>query len=257
MAHIALAATSITPWEQAECPVAFVDMDAIPVEYQDDVNGVAALGLMTGTGTNQFAPQKEVTRAEACTVLCRLHQMGNIDTNALAPSEIQNMKIVFESKAVEENSYPYRKVLAKLPVELLELFTDKGWTLVFVADTATRYPQYSDAVGVTDAARRQICIEVESSLFLSDVQTVAHEFGHFLKYCTGSAINSKNNVAYQAEKDDLAALVHSNYCKQDPDEFFAEAFMASICYGSTAMEKAPQAYDVVMLALDTVFGDEM
>lgn len=185
------------------------------VDFERDLEyAVYAAGLYDEKVDADAAP----TRGEAMDITYRLIT-GNYKTLE-APAMWQDVNVIMESPNCwkERNRSMYEWTL--IPDKFIQKFKDENWTLRFVEEMKTYYPQHPTSIGMTEYEGRVITIATAFNRNAMDV--LAHEFGHFVM-CQAQ-IPMTGEYLYQAEKDKLAELTGSQYCKTNRYEYFAEAF---------------------------------
>ena len=95
--------------------------------------------------------------------------------------------------------------------------------------------------GITDTAENVIYIKNHEGKFR---QTVVHEIGHAWDDCKSFPSRSVDFLAiYDEEKDSLKDTENNiEYCKSNPQEYFAEAFQQYVLKGEVLRESSPKTY---------------
>lgn len=172
-------------------------------------------------------------------------------------SDFSEVDSINDMVIYSDNSMEYVKYhtyitdsLALIPEKLKNDFIDSGWSLIFVDKDLATYEMLSSMVspgttsGCTFPFYKLIVIELppkESDLNQAYLmQTVIHEFGHFLALRM-MAVNDTWNDIYNKERDNYA----TDYAKSNMSEAFACGYSSYILYKDMFSQKTPLSYNYI------------
>ena len=198
---------------------------------------IMRVGRELGLCDKQVTPLSAVTRGEAAQILHTLL------TNDLTVAEPRHPVLIENRAGVNLNSYLLE--LNKIPASMIEQFNADGWKYVIDYNRTGQKSRISgmECTGLTSYAERAI--------YVSDANSVAHEFGHYYDGALG--FPSKHKALYSAEAGSAPLRA---YAKSDAMEYFADCFAYWIRYADNSVRMgefqrlAPETYEYMKLIFD-------
>lgn len=198
---------------------------------------IMRVGRELGLCDKQVTPLSAVTRGGAAQILHALL------TNDLTVVEPRHPVLIENRAGVNLNSYLLE--LNKIPASMVEQFNADGWKYVIDYNRTGQKSRISgmECTGLTSYAERTI--------YVSDANSVAHEFGHYYDGALG--FPSKHKALYSAEGGSAPLRA---YAKSDVMEYFADCFAYWIRYADNSVRMgefqrlAPETYEYMKLIFD-------
>lgn len=191
------------------------------------------------------------TRGETLNLAYRLIQ--NDYKKQAEPELWQNVNVIMESPICwrERNMAMYEWTL--IPEKFTQSFQDNEWTLRFTGSMSNHYPEEPIAAGMTDFADKVITIAHAFNSHSTHV--LIHEFGHYTMHEIQIPLTQK--YMYETEKEQLAELTGSQYCKTNREEYAAEAFRYILLnrYNPSEYEKMRNQIPVTLNIIENGFLD--
>lgn len=151
--------------------------------------------------------------------------------------------------------------LTLLPQKLKDDFVADGWKVVFVKNDLADYEMLSGMVspgevsGCTFPFYKLIVIKVPEKTRESDklflMQTIIHEYGHYLSLKTG-ALNKYWTEIFNKE----SKYYSSDYAKSSLSEGFACSYANYVLFNESFKELNPLSHDYIDTVLKVYFKDE-
>lgn len=132
----------------------------------------------------------------------------------------------------------------KVPDSVLDMLKEEGYSIFLSAQPGSAYGiKYID--GITDTTQNVIVVKNYKGKFR---KSVVHEIGHALDDCLNFPSKSESfDLVYEAEKDSIivTGVDNPSYCKQSPQEYFAEAFQMYIYNPEVLKSSVPDTYEFI------------
>lgn len=196
-------------------------------------------------------PDATPTRGEVAELLYRL-ETDSYD-KPLKPTIMD--KIPLQISDTASNQWQVRNSIlhgwAVLSEKYQKAFRDKGWNIRILRSLREKSTELSGCIGYTDLETHEIDIGAVS--YKTGENIFLHEIGHFISYYSNEPLIKW--YMYDAEKEQIAALLGTPYGKQSREELFAEAVrcVLSTPKESSQYEKLKQEIPFSLAIIEEVF----
>lgn len=170
---------------------------------------------------------------------------GSVAVGRVAVPDPENLYVKGDKGVSDEMVLAVESEFMMIPKNVRDYIEVTGWTItVSSQDLSERFHKHSGTVGLIDYKAHAIYVNNESVAKTA----VVHEIGHFIDHAKGRLSKSDEFAdIYAAEKEAFCEYHRTDgHNTGEPNEYFAEAYMASI-YDPVGMQEAcPKTYEFVM-----------
>ena len=148
--------------------------------------------------------------------------------------------------------------LTYVPEKVLQKYKAYGWTLYVIDYELYDYVDGGTFSGYADGAKRSIQY---TTAVRQTIDTIPHEFGHFVDFANSRKSNSakfmaiyqeRKNNRKRTEKSTDADGIYRDYSFSNEREFFADSFEACLTEPEMMQKTYPEIYDYIMECINAL-----